>query len=85
MASSVSSERVFSSASITISKRHNCLDADIVKALQCLKCLIQQDLMVHTVSTLADEEQELNYKDDQPANQVLHYCRNVRPMWVRFS
>lgn len=69
IASSVSSERVSSSASITISKRHNCLNADIVKALQCPKCLIQQDLMVHTVSTLADEEQELNYKDDQPANQ----------------
>ncbi|KAJ6593319.1 ribonuclease H-like domain-containing protein, partial [Mycena capillaripes] len=45
MASSVSSERVFSSAGITISKRRNCLKGDIVEALQCLKCLIHRDLL----------------------------------------
>ena len=45
MASSVSSERAFSSAGITISKRRNRLKADIVEALQCLKCLIKQDLL----------------------------------------
>jgi hypothetical protein len=69
MASSVSSERAFSQAGITISKRCNRLDADIVEALQCLKCLIQQDLMVQASSTLANEEQDLDYDDDQPANQ----------------
>ncbi|PCH39190.1 hypothetical protein WOLCODRAFT_59296, partial [Wolfiporia cocos MD-104 SS10] len=37
MASSVSSERAFSSAGITISKWQNCLCADIVEALQFLK------------------------------------------------
>ncbi|PCH40503.1 hypothetical protein WOLCODRAFT_57295, partial [Wolfiporia cocos MD-104 SS10] len=37
MASSVSSERAFSSAGITISKRRNHLKADIVEALQLLK------------------------------------------------
>ncbi|OJA08859.1 hypothetical protein AZE42_01727, partial [Rhizopogon vesiculosus] len=36
MATSVSSERAFSSAGITISKRGNRLKADIVEALQCL-------------------------------------------------
>ncbi|KZT01120.1 uncharacterized protein LAESUDRAFT_615605, partial [Laetiporus sulphureus 93-53] len=37
MASSVSSERTFSSAGIIISKHHNCLKADIIEVLQCLK------------------------------------------------
>ena len=45
MASSVSSEWVFSSAGITISKCQNRLKADIVEALQFLKCLIHHDLM----------------------------------------
>ncbi|KAJ7730112.1 ribonuclease H-like domain-containing protein, partial [Mycena maculata] len=45
MASSVSSERAFSSAGITISKRRNHLKGDIVEALQCLKCLIRKDLL----------------------------------------
>ncbi|KIJ48977.1 hypothetical protein M422DRAFT_103461, partial [Sphaerobolus stellatus SS14] len=36
-ASSVSSERAFSAAGITISKRCNCLKGDIVEALQVLK------------------------------------------------
>jgi hAT family C-terminal dimerisation region len=45
MASSVSSERAFSSAGITISKRRNLLKADIVEALQFLKCAFQKDLI----------------------------------------
>jgi hypothetical protein len=45
MSSSVSSERAFSSAGITISKRRNRLKGDIVEALQCLKCLIHKDLL----------------------------------------
>jgi hypothetical protein len=45
MATSVSSERAFSSAGITISKRRNRLKADIVEALQCLKCMLKQDLL----------------------------------------
>ena len=39
MASSIASEQTFSAAGITISKRHNCLNRDIVEALQCLKSL----------------------------------------------
>jgi hypothetical protein len=45
MASSVSSERAFSAAGITISKRRNRLKGDIVEALQCLKCMIRRDLL----------------------------------------
>jgi hypothetical protein len=45
MATSVSSERAFSSAGITISKRRNRLKADIVEALQCLKCMFKRNLM----------------------------------------
>src|ERR1700761_3419404 len=40
MASSVSSERAFSSAGITICKQRHRLDADIVESTQCLKSLI---------------------------------------------
>ena len=69
MASSVSSERAFSSAGITICKRCNCLDADIVESLQCLKSFIQQDLMAQDVVSIAEEEQELDDMDGQPMNQ----------------
>jgi hypothetical protein len=45
MSLSVSSERVFSQGGITISKRRNCLKADIVEALQCIKCAIRHELL----------------------------------------
>lgn len=57
MATSVSSERAFSSSAITISKHRNRLNADIVEALQCLKCFIRRDLLfreVHDPSVLAE-------------------------------
>ena len=69
MASSVSSERAFSSAGITICKRHNRLDADIVESLQCLKSFILQDLMVRDVVSIAEEEQDLDNTDGQLMNQ----------------
>ena len=47
MATSVSSERAFSSSAITISKQRNRLSSNIVEALQCLKCFIQRDLLFH--------------------------------------
>ena len=53
MASSVSSERAFSSARITICKRRNWLDGDIVKALQCLKALLQQDITLRFIPSVA--------------------------------
>ena len=72
MASSVSSERAFSSAGITISKQHNCLDADIVEALQCLKSLIHQNLMTRDMVSITEEEHDLDFADEQPDEQ--HRC-----------
>jgi hypothetical protein len=67
MASSVSSERAFSSAGITISKRRNRLKGDIVKALQCLKCMIRKNLIFREdpTSTIAKEIEDL---EDVPEN-----------------
>lgn len=59
MASSVSSERAFSSAGITISKRRNRLKADIVEALQVLKCFYRNDLIFREVITSREEELDM--------------------------
>jgi hypothetical protein len=56
MASSVSSERAFSSAGITLSKRRNRLQGDIVEALQFLKCLCHRDLIFREVRSFTEEE-----------------------------
>ena len=45
MASSVSSERAFSQAGITISDRRSRLKADVVEALQFMKCDLRNDLL----------------------------------------
>ena len=68
MASSVLSERVFSSAGITICKWHNRLDGDIVEALQCLKMLIHQDLMSRGMTTVAEKEAHLDQEDEERGN-----------------
>jgi len=47
MSTSVSSERAFSAAGITISKRRNRLRGDIVEALQFLKSFYRCDLLFH--------------------------------------
>ncbi|KIJ89925.1 hypothetical protein K443DRAFT_15682 [Laccaria amethystina LaAM-08-1] len=60
MASSVSSERAFSSAGITISKRRNRLKPDIVEALQCLKCMYKNDLIFRDVLLSSKVEKELD-------------------------
>ena len=59
MASSVSSERAFSSAGIMISKRRNRLKADIVEALQCLKCIYHNNLIFHDTMDTAHVKQEM--------------------------
>jgi len=59
MASSVSSERAFSSAGITISKRRNRLKGDIVEALECIKCLLHHNLIFRPTVTLEQIENEL--------------------------
>jgi hypothetical protein len=70
MASSVSSEHAFSSAGITISKCRNRLDTEIVEALQCLKSLPCQDLLLQDVPSVADEEARLDDDNKQHINQV---------------
>lgn len=69
MVSSVASECAFSLAGITISKHCNCLDSDIVEALQSLKSLKSQDLMQRTCTSVADEEVLQDNVDMQLANQ----------------
>ena len=64
MASSVSSERAFSSAGITISKRRNRLKEDVVEALQCLKCLYHEDLIFREVLTSADMETNMELTEE---------------------
>ena len=67
----MSSERAVSSAGITISKRRNCLKGDIIKALQCLKCLIHCNLIfrwdpnVSIADKIADEDDiDIDIGDD---------------------
>jgi hAT family C-terminal dimerisation region len=57
MASSVSSERAFSSAGITISKRRSRLKPDIVEALQFLKCLHRRELIYRDEPSAMSESQ----------------------------
>jgi hypothetical protein len=61
MASSVSSERAFSSAGLTITKRRNRLKGDIVEALQVLKCKLRGGEIMRSAaepSMLVEEELE---------------------------
>jgi hypothetical protein len=69
MASSVSSERAFSSAGLTISKRRNRLKGDIVEALQCLKCMYHNDLIFQDVVVATEEEEELEGTDLELAGE----------------
>lgn len=59
MASSVSSERAFSSAGITISKRRNRLNFDIVEALQSLKSAICHNFLARPAEPSKSLEEEL--------------------------
>ncbi|KAJ7659106.1 ribonuclease H-like domain-containing protein [Mycena polygramma] len=73
MSSSVSSERAFSSAGITISKRRNRLKSDIVEALQVLKCMLRKDLIFRK-SSLMDESDDVEQDDngnDEPWDVIL--------------
>lgn len=65
MASSVSSERAFSAAGITITKRRNRLKHDIVEALQFLKCAIRKELLFRDPPpTSLDESMYDELEDD---------------------
>src|SRR6266511_3906032 len=56
MVLSVSSERAFLAAGITILKHWNRLKGDIVKALEFLKALYVRDLIFHDLPTSVTEE-----------------------------
>jgi hypothetical protein len=66
MASSVSSERAFSSAGITISKRRNRLKHDVVEALQFLKCALRRDLIFREPEPSSVVE---DVDDDDPGSE----------------
>ncbi|KZT38983.1 hypothetical protein SISSUDRAFT_696854 [Sistotremastrum suecicum HHB10207 ss-3] len=67
-ASSVASERAFSSAGITITKRRNRLQGDIVEALQVLKSLYRRNLMKGSDNPTLENEWQLE-KNYQEAEQ----------------
>lgn len=62
MASSVSSERAFSSAGITITKRRNRLKGDVVEALQVLKSVYRRNIFFEGES-LDDNEDREDFED----------------------
>jgi hypothetical protein len=68
MSSSVSSERAFSSAGITISKCCNLLNPDIVEALQVLKCMLKRDLIFRE-SALMDDDGTDDLQDKESSNE----------------
>lgn len=82
MSSSVSSERAFSQGGITITKRRNRLKADIVEALQCLKCALRHDLLFREpapsslveLEHLDDDDEEVEVEetgDDEEGWDIL--------------
>ena len=62
MPTSVSSERAFSQGGITIRDRRTRLKADVVEALQFLKCAIRQDLILQ--ASVPDSKLELELEAD---------------------
>jgi hypothetical protein len=68
MASSVASERAFSSAGITVSKRRNRLKPDVIEALQFLKCVFRRDLLFREEPST---EYELEESNDRAAGGKL--------------
>lgn len=77
MGSSVSSERAFSSAGITISKRRNRLKGDVVEALQFIKCLLRKELIYRepqpssileqVLEGVPEDDEDPEWVDDDPA------------------
>ncbi|EMD32480.1 hypothetical protein CERSUDRAFT_32068, partial [Gelatoporia subvermispora B] len=79
LATSVSSERAFSSAGITITKRRNRLKGDIVEALQVLKSAFRNNLFLFdcgpssvTEADLEDAGQESESRDGDNTEQRVH-------------
>jgi hAT family C-terminal dimerisation region len=75
MASSVSSERAFSSTGITISKCRNRLKGDLVEPLQCMKYIYHNNLLFQEVQVSSEIEKELDGEEvidvDMDSDEVL--------------
>ncbi|KIK47782.1 hypothetical protein CY34DRAFT_8650 [Suillus luteus UH-Slu-Lm8-n1] len=65
MSSSVFSEWAFSQGGITITKQRNRLKADIIEALQCVKCALRQDLLFQEPAPSSLVELEHLDNDDE--------------------
>ena len=74
MASSVSSEQAFSAAGITISKRRNRLQGDIVEAIKVNKCLLHHNLIFREVLNMVHVEQEL---EEELIDEELGFCADA--------
>lgn len=71
MGSSVPSERAFSAAGITISKRCNRLKGDIIEAIKFLKALYVRDLIFREPEPTSILEAELEvFEDDEDLDWV---------------
>lgn len=79
MASSVSSKRAFSLAGITISKRCNRLKGDVVEAIECIKCLIHNDLVFRDVPTLEQLTEELEGMEIDGEGESAPVTANSEP------
>lgn len=66
MPTSVSSERAFSQGGLTISDRRTRLKADVVEALQFLKCSLRQDLLLQGTQRAVQLEEELEQEEPDP-------------------
>lgn len=79
MASSVSSERIFSSAGITISKRRNRLKPDIVEATQMLKSLTKNDFQVFPsqINSILELDIEKDQEDEEEMGDSGLYSINL--------
>ena len=87
MGSSVSSERAFSSAGITISKRRNRLKGDIVEALQFLKCRLRKETIFRApapslkleelLEKLEDDDGDKDWVDEPDSTDWTKYSISV--------
>lgn len=69
MYTSVLRKYTFSTAGITISKQHNQLRGDIIKALQFLKCFFLHDLLFR-------EAKDLSIASETPSDGLATNCNN---------
>lgn len=76
MASSVSSERAFSSAGIMISKGRNRLKVDIVEALQVLKVAYHQNVIFCEAPILTELEIEMD-NAEEVCDEDEHFSETV--------